>query len=125
MTPVAKDIFCKEKKPFAADYSAITAESLGNARFKADYGLLYAYITGSMYKGISSAEMLIALGRAGSMGYLGTGGMRYSNIEAAIHTVKSALPQNQPYGLNLLSSAFSARMMKKKSYYLKKNPKVL
>lgn len=107
MTTVTKDIFCKEEKYFTANYSPIAAESLGSARFKTDYALRYAYITGSMFKGISSPEMLIALGRTGSMGYLGTGGMRYSNIEAAIHTIKSALPQNQSYGLNLLSSAFS------------------
>lgn len=97
----------EEESPFAQDFSGITAQSLGSAQFKADYGLRYAYITGSMFKGISSPEMLIALGRAGFMGYLGTGGMRYSNIEAAIHAIKSALPQNQPYGLNLLSSVFS------------------
>ena len=37
----------------------ITAASLGCAQFKQDYGLKYAYLTGGMYKGIASKEMVV------------------------------------------------------------------
>ena len=80
----------------------ITAESLGNAQFKADYGVRYAYIAGSMYKGIASTDQVIAMGRAGLLGYLGTGGLKFTEIEAAIDTIQGALSAGQAYGFNLL-----------------------
>ena len=38
------------------EISKITAESLGSQQFKEDYGIRYAYITGSMYKGYVGLE---------------------------------------------------------------------
>lgn len=84
------------------DLPKITAESLGNTQFKRDYGIRYVYIAGSMYKGIASTDLVIAMGRAGLLGYLGTGGLKYVEIEAAIDTIQSALSPGQAYGLNLL-----------------------
>ncbi len=89
-------------RQIASSYPSITAESLGSAQFKSDYGLRYAYIAGAMYKGIASQDLVIAMGQAGLLGYLGTGGMRYAEIETAIHNIQSALPDGQAYGLNLL-----------------------
>jgi trans-AT polyketide synthase, acyltransferase and oxidoreductase domains len=80
----------------------IPAESLGSATFRQAYGLRYAYVAGAMYKGIASKEMLVAMGKAGMMGYLGTGGMKVADIEAAIRFVQDALREGQPYGMNLL-----------------------
>jgi trans-AT polyketide synthase/acyltransferase/oxidoreductase domain-containing protein len=82
--------------------SAITADSLGCAEFKRDYGLRYAYLAGAMYKGIASQDLLVALGKAGMMGYFGTGGLSLEEIETAIRCVKSRLPAGQPFGMNLL-----------------------
>src|SRR5882724_7773805 len=82
--------------------SSITAESLGCAEFKADYGLRYAYLAGAMYKGIASKELVATMGKAGMMGFLGTGGMDFGEIDAAIHFIKSELSSGQPYGMNLL-----------------------
>lgn len=79
----------------------ITAESLGDSDFKKDYGLRYAYLAGAMYKGIASKELVVAMGKAGMMGYLGTGGLDLSEVESAIRHIKSELP-SQPYGMNLL-----------------------
>jgi trans-AT polyketide synthase/acyltransferase/oxidoreductase domain-containing protein len=81
---------------------AITAESLGSTQFKAAYGLRCAYVAGSMYKGISSSDMVIALGKAGLIGYLGTGGLDPARMESAIRRIQSELADGQPYGVNLL-----------------------
>jgi trans-AT polyketide synthase/acyltransferase/oxidoreductase domain-containing protein len=83
---------------------AITAASLGDATFKSDYRIKYAYLTGAMYKGIASKELVTALGKAGLMGYLGTGGMRFEDIEASIRYIQSHLAPGEAYGMNLLSS---------------------
>lgn len=80
----------------------ITAESLGNVAFKADYGLKYAYIAGAMYKGIASKELVVAMGKAGMIGYLGTGGMKMHEIEADIQFIQSQLTAGESYGMNLL-----------------------
>lgn len=85
-----------------ATTSAITAEALGDAQFKSDYGLRYAYLAGAMYKGISSQELVVALGRAGMLGYLGTGGMAPEAIESGISYIQQRLPEGAPYGMNLL-----------------------
>jgi trans-AT polyketide synthase/acyltransferase/oxidoreductase domain-containing protein len=80
----------------------ITAESLGSAEFKRDYGLRYAYMAGAMYKGIASKELVVAMGKAGMMGYLGTGGLDADRIESAVHFIKSQLSSRQSFGMNLL-----------------------
>jgi len=80
----------------------ITSESLGSAEFKKDYGLRYAYLAGAMYKGIASKELVVAMGKAGMMGYLGTGGMPFAEIDTAIRFIQRELSSGQPYGMNLL-----------------------
>ena len=87
---------------FPTNVRIIDPASLGDAGFRADYGLKYAYTAGSMYKGIASEALVVALGRAGLIGYFGTGGLTMSRIEAAIDTIQSQLTEGQPYGMNLL-----------------------
>jgi trans-AT polyketide synthase/acyltransferase/oxidoreductase domain-containing protein len=80
----------------------ISPESLGSGEFRSDYGIKYAYLAGAMYKGIASAELVIAMGQAGLMAYLGTGGLSFERIEADIRAIQSQLKPGQAYGMNLL-----------------------
>jgi trans-AT polyketide synthase, acyltransferase and oxidoreductase domains len=80
----------------------IHAESLGSAEFKKNYGLRYAYVAGAMYKGIASKELVVAMGKAGMMGYLGTGGMDPSEIDSSLEFVQSELAPGEAYGANLI-----------------------
>lgn len=80
----------------------IEAGSLGSSEFRADYSLKYAYLAGAMYKAIASKEMVVALGRAGLMGYFGAGGLRPADIEAAIQYIQKELRSGQAYGMNML-----------------------
>jgi trans-AT polyketide synthase/acyltransferase/oxidoreductase domain-containing protein len=82
--------------------TTIIAESLGSAEFKKNYGLRYAYVAGAMYKGIASKELVVAMGKAGMMGYLGTGGMDPSEIDASIQFVQRELAKGEAYGANLI-----------------------
>jgi trans-AT polyketide synthase/acyltransferase/oxidoreductase domain-containing protein len=81
---------------------AIAAESLGSAEFREAHGLRYAYVAGAMYKGIATADLVIRMGRAGMMGFYGTGGMRPERIEEAILKIKGALHGGEPFGMNLI-----------------------
>lgn len=91
-----------DKKSTENFFDIITEESLGDKEFKRDYKLKYAYLTGSMYRGISSKEMVIKLGRSGMMGFLGTGGLKTNEIENSIKHIQSELKNGEPYGVNLL-----------------------
>ncbi|MGA1790301.1 MAG: ACP S-malonyltransferase, partial [bacterium] len=79
----------------------ITVSSLGSREF---FNIKYAYIAGSMYKGISSKEMVVRMGKAGLMGFLGTGGLAINQIEDSIQYIKRELPNGNAYGVNLLNN---------------------
>jgi trans-AT polyketide synthase, acyltransferase and oxidoreductase domains len=82
----------------------ITAQSLGDPQFKVDHGIRYAYMAGSMYKGIASKDLVVALGRAGLLGFLGTGGLDLATVEATIRQIQAELGRGEAYGMNLLAS---------------------
>ncbi|MFE3633267.1 ACP S-malonyltransferase [Streptomyces sp. NPDC059168] len=82
--------------------TTLTPERLGSAAFRADYGVRYAYLAGSMYKGIASTELVARMARAGLLGYFGTGGLRTERIEAAIATLRAELGPDGSFGMNLL-----------------------
>jgi trans-AT polyketide synthase/acyltransferase/oxidoreductase domain-containing protein len=81
---------------------AISPQQLGADSFRLRYGIKYAYLTGSMYKGISSKEMVIAISRAGLLGFLGTAGMSLEEIASNIQFIQHQLNPKQNYGMNLL-----------------------
>ncbi|KAG0033707.1 hypothetical protein BGZ81_007592, partial [Podila clonocystis] len=83
--------------------ASLEAQYLGSQAFRARYGLKYAYVAGAMYRGTASAALVVRLGQAGLIGYLGTGGLSLEAIEAAIQTIQSQLGEGTSYGLNLLA----------------------
>jgi trans-AT polyketide synthase/acyltransferase/oxidoreductase domain-containing protein len=86
----------------SAGTGKITAETIGNTQFKKDYNLKYAYIAGSMFRGISSPELVVTMGKAGMMGFFGTGGLSLSDIENAIRQIRKELSNGESFGMNLL-----------------------
>ncbi len=88
----------------------ITARSLGDAEFKKDYNLKYAYLTGSMYRGISSKDIVVKMARAGMMGFFGTGGLNFPEIEKTIREIQKELSNGHAYGINLLHNPADPEM---------------
>ena len=80
----------------------IHPEALGSAAFRQSHGLRYAYVAGSMVKGISSPELVERMARAGLLSFLGTGGMKHERIESGLDTLRRRLGPELPYGANLL-----------------------
>ena len=95
-------------KPSRAIQS-ITAESLGNVAFKKDYNTKYAYVSGAMYRGTASKELVVRMGKAGMLGFLGTGGLKLSQVESDIQYIQKTLDQGQSYGMNLLNNINDAQ----------------
>ncbi len=82
-----------------------TKNRFGSEEFKKDYGVRYAYVQGAMYKGISSAEMVIRMGKANLLGIFGTGGLSLEQIEQELIKIKNGLCKGETYGMNMLYSA--------------------
>lgn len=78
------------------------AGNLGDAAFKKEYGIKYAYMSGAMYRGISSKELVVAMGKANLMGSLGTGGMHYHKMRNDIDYIQRELSGGQNYSMNLV-----------------------
>lgn len=76
---------------------------LGDATFRHDYGVRLAYASGAMANAIASADLVIAMGRAGLLSSFGAAGVVGPRLEAAIQQVQSALP-TEPYAFNLIHS---------------------
>ncbi len=76
--------------------------SLGSASFREEYKVKYAYMTGAMYKGIASKEMVLRLAKSNMLGFLGTAGMSLRQIEEDIRYLQGQLTPSQAYGLNLI-----------------------
>jgi trans-AT polyketide synthase, acyltransferase and oxidoreductase domains len=77
---------------------------LGSRQFLRDYHVRYPYVAGAMYKGIASVELVVAMASQGMLSFLGTGGMKLNDIEAAIVHIKRAVGTDKPFGMNLLSN---------------------
>src|ERR1700722_5936177 len=82
----------------------VSPGQLGSPAFRRRHRLAYAYLAGSMYKGIASKELVVRLGKAGLLGFLGTGGLRLERIEADLLFIQRELQERGAYGLNLLAS---------------------
>jgi len=89
---------------------AITAETLGSAEFRRGYGLRYAYLAGSMFKGIASVQLVTRMAGAGLIGYFGAGGLRLERVEEALGEIRRALGPGGRFGMNLLHAVANPRL---------------
>ncbi|BBB92533.1 MAG TPA: ACP S-malonyltransferase [Methylomusa anaerophila] len=88
----------------------ITPESLGSSQFKKDYNLKYAYLTGGMYRAVASKEMVVKIGKAGMMGFFGTGGLDLFQIKDGIKYIQTELDAGQAYGMSLVHNMADQEM---------------
>lgn len=86
-----------------ATLPTISEVNLGSSAFQKSYGVKYSYMAGAMAKGISSTDLVIALGSAGMLSSFGAGGLSMAEIEKAIDIIQAALP-HEPYAFNLIHS---------------------
>jgi len=79
------------------------AKRLGCNVFKKEYGLKYAYLSGAMYRGIASKELVVAMAKSGVMGFLGVGGVPLSKVGIDIDFIQQQLSNDESFGVNLLN----------------------
>lgn len=96
-TKTNKNAFSNQNKPLV-----FSAESLGSLEFKKEYNVKLAYLSGGMYRGIASKEIVVKMAKAGLMSFFGSGGLDSSEVERAIRYIKNELRNNETFGMNLL-----------------------
>ncbi|MCU0539264.1 MAG: PfaD family polyunsaturated fatty acid/polyketide biosynthesis protein [Desulfobacterales bacterium] len=89
--------------PLLAHVPPLPPSRLGDAGFKARYGLRFAYVAGEMANGITSVAMVREAGRAGMIGFFGAAGLMPGEVESAILRLKEDSPA-VPFGVNLIHS---------------------
>ncbi|MGB0894611.1 MAG: 2-nitropropane dioxygenase, partial [Parashewanella sp.] len=89
--------------PVSAYAPALGTDSLGDNNFRRTHGVKYAYYAGAMANGISSEELVIALGKAGILCSFGAAGLVPTRVEQAIKRIQAELPDG-PYAFNLIHS---------------------
>lgn len=90
--------------PAAGGRQKLLPEHLGSALFRKRFGIKYAYAAGAMYRGIAGPKLVIRMGKAGLVGFFGTGGLPIAEIEKGIQTIQAELHNGEAYGLNLLAN---------------------
>ncbi len=78
-------------------------EWLGDRSFQETHGTRFAYIAGAMANGIGSVEIVVAMARAGMIGFFGAAGLSLSRVEAAITRIQREVGA-LPWGVNLIHS---------------------
>ena len=94
----------------AAFIPAMNPRHLGAPSFQTTHNVKYPYIAGAMANGIGSADMVIAMGKEGMIGFFGAGGLSLTNIKKNIAKIQSALSNGETYGFNLLHSPFETKL---------------
>jgi len=89
--------------PLRAFVPPLHPQGLGDRTFRAAHGLRYAYVAGEMANAITSVRMVTEAGRAGMVGFFGSGGLMVSEVEAAIDRLQRETPAI-PFGVNLIHS---------------------
>lgn len=74
---------------------------LGSASFRRDFGVDYAYYSGSMYRGIASTDLVTVMGRAGLLSFLGAAGLAPDRVADDIAHLNRTLGERS-FGVNLL-----------------------
>jgi PfaD family protein len=79
---------------------ALSPDRLGAPSFREAHGVRRNYVAGAMAGGIASPALVVAMGRAGYLGYFGAGGLPVDAVRDGVRAIRAA--GAFPSGFNLL-----------------------
>ncbi|SON62923.1 Polyketide biosynthesis protein PksE [Mycobacterium simulans] len=89
----------------------IYPEWLGDRAFCESHGVRFPYLAGSMANGIATASLVVAMAKAGMLGFFGAGGLSYPNVERALAKIEEGLSGTTGvWGANLIHSPNEASL---------------
>ncbi|MFI5783269.1 PfaD family polyunsaturated fatty acid/polyketide biosynthesis protein [Nocardia sp. NPDC051570] len=87
----------------------LAPHTLGASSFRHTHRVRYAYMSGAMAGGIASADLVIAMARAGCLGSFGAAGLSADRIDTALTRFAAEIP-GLPYCVNLIHSPHEPAM---------------
>ncbi len=91
--------------------AGVHPEHLGAVSFLRVHNVRYPYIAGAMAHGIASPRLVIAMAKAGMLGFFGTGGLPLPRIEAGLTELGTALDgEGLSWGSNVIYSPDNAQL---------------
>jgi trans-AT polyketide synthase/acyltransferase/oxidoreductase domain-containing protein len=91
--------------PVLATLPPLYPEWLGDRSFAEVHDVRFPYVVGEMANGITTARMVVAMARAGMLGFFGAGGLMPDRVEKALDEIQAELSgTGLPYGVNLIHS---------------------
>ena len=77
--------------PVLGQLPALYPEWLGNRSFGEVHGARFAYVQGAMANGIATTDMVIAMSKAGFLGFFGAAGLHPDQVKAGVDRLQAAL----------------------------------
>lgn len=90
--------------PLVSTLPALYPEWLGDRGFCEVHGLRFPYVAGAMANGIATTDLVIAMAKAGMLGFFGAAGLALPTVSAALDRLEQALGSDFAWGSNLIHS---------------------
>jgi PfaD family protein len=86
-------------------------EWLGDRSFNEAHGTRFPYVTGAMANGIATPELVVAMSRAGMLGFYGAAGLSYERVAKGLDEIEAGLAGTRgAWGANLIHSPNEASL---------------
>ncbi|MGW5117280.1 PfaD family polyunsaturated fatty acid/polyketide biosynthesis protein [Streptomyces noursei] len=99
--PAAAD---RQGLPLLGTLPPLYPEWLGDRSFRETHGVRFPYVAGEMANGIATVAMVVAMARAGMLGFFGAAGLGPEHVERAVAELASGLAGKPNWGINLIHS---------------------
>ena len=96
--------------PLLATLPALYPEWLGDRSFCEVHGVRFPYVAGAMANGIATSSMVIAMAKAGMLGFFGAAGLSLGRVEEGLDHIQGALGPEHVWGSNLIHSPNEPRL---------------
>ena len=93
-----------EAWPLLASLPPLFPEWLGDRSFCEVHGVRFPYVSGAMANGIATTGLVMAMSRAGFLGFFGAAGLSVGRVEAAVEELGRELGDRGAWGANLIHS---------------------
>ncbi len=90
--------------PLLAVLPPLYPEWLGCRSFGEVHGVRFPYVSGAMANGIATTRLVIAMAKAGFLGFFGAAGLPRPRVEAAVDELEATLGDRYSWGCNLIHS---------------------
>ena len=97
--------------PWLATMPGLFPEWLGDRSFLEVHGARFPYVAGAMANGIATSQLVIAMARAGMLGFFGSAGLSIERVEKALEEIEAAVGESGgSWGSNLIHSPNEPRL---------------